>query len=95
MYEQCRRIGHAWEEQGDAPLGYEHVERDVCLRCTRCSMLRFFDIAANGSPQFVRYIPPEGYYWTDRTVEAPTKADYRLEWLRDIRARHNANGRRR
>lgn len=84
MYEACRRMGHSWEELGDAPLGREAVERDVWLRCTRCTMLRAFDISPTGETMWPRYFPPEGYRYQGRPGEAPRKSDYRIAWLRDI-----------
>lgn len=87
MYEACRRMGHSWDELAGPPLGMEGMRRDVWLRCTRCAMLRAFDISPTGEAMWPRYFPPEGYAWKGRVGEAPTKADYRREWLQDILSR--------
>jgi hypothetical protein len=86
-YDNCRRMGHSWDELGGPPFETAPIKRDVWLRCVRCSMVRAFNIARNGQTEWPRYFPPEGYYWTGQRGEAPTRADYRLGWLRDIRAR--------
>lgn len=91
MYEDCRRLGHAWEELGDAPLGYEATHRSIWLRCLRCSMLRAFDILPNGQTAWPRYFPPTGYYYEGDRGTAPTKADYRVGWLREILAKRKAS----
>lgn len=90
MYEACRRMGHAWDELGGPPMDAPGVNRDVWLRCVRCGMLRAFDISPTGESLWPRYYPPEGYRWKGRVGEAPTKADYRIEWLRDIIANRRA-----
>jgi hypothetical protein len=87
MYESCRRMGHAWDELPGPPQGMDVLGRDVWLRCTRCTMLRAFDIAPNGQAMWPRYFPPEGYAWKGTRGEAPSKADYRISWLQDIRNR--------
>lgn len=84
MYEACRRMGHAWDQLDGAPMGYEGLRRDVYLRCIRCTTMRAFDISPTGEALWSRYIYPEGYQWKDRTVPAPSKADHRIAWLRDI-----------
>jgi hypothetical protein len=52
--------------------------------------VRAFDIAPTGEALWNRYFYPEGYQWKDRTVAAPTKADYRIAWLQDIIASRKA-----
>lgn len=84
VYEACRRMGHAWEQIPEALAERPDVDRDVWLRCTRCTMLRAFDIAPTGEALWPRYYAPQGYRYEGTRGEAPTKADYRIAWLRDI-----------
>jgi len=84
VYEACRRMGHAWDQLDTAPLGHEGLQRDVYLRCIRCATLRAFDLSPTGEVMWARYVYPDGYQWKGRTGEAPTKADHRIAWLRDI-----------
>jgi hypothetical protein len=92
-FETCHRIAHRWDELGGPPLGYEGVNRDAFwLRCDRCAMLRAFEVSkTTGMVVWSRYFPPEGYYWQGTRGEAPSKQDYRLDWVRELMHRRRGN----
>src|SRR3954466_120819 len=97
-FQTCRRIQHRWDELDGPPAGYEHVVRNAFwLRCERCAMVRAFEVSRHtGQVTWSRYWPAEGYYWTDKTQPAPTRQDYRIDWLRELMAkRQQAEGRER
>jgi len=83
-------MGHSWDELGGPPKDFEGYERDVWLRCVRCSMVRAFNLSPRGETLWPRYWPPKGYYWEGNRGEAPTRADYRVEWLREILKKRKA-----
>jgi len=87
-YEQCRRIAHRWDELDGPPLGIQERRDAFWLRCERCTMVRAFVVSqTTGTVVWSRYWAPAGYYWQDRTQPAPTRQDFRLDWLREIRAK--------
>lgn len=86
-YVRCRRVAHRWDELDGPPLGFENVRREAFwLRCDRCGMVRAFSVSpTHGDVIWTRYWPPFGYYWSDRSQPAPTRQDYRVAWLREMR----------
>lgn len=92
-FDRCHRLSHRWDELPGPPPTHADYRRGailIWLRCDSCGMLKAFEISRrNGDVLTPRYWPQPGYYWTDRNnparhEPAPLKADYRLDWLRDI-----------
>ena len=82
----CRTLGHAWESipvTADARLPSYHANGTVFLRlrCTRCAMERFDEVARfDGSVAYRRYVQPTGYHRdADHYLE---RSEWRRAFLR-------------
>ena len=83
-YEKCRTWGHAWEDfipHGKRPSGWGSR---FSLRCVRCATERHDVIDSIGQLSSRQYEYPEDYKLAKD--ETPTRAEFRLDLLRQMRA---------
>lgn len=77
----CRLVGHSWE----LPLGL--LKHDfglkMVLTCRNCTTERHDVFDTRGAITYRRYVYPAGYLLAlPKGEDAPTRADYRLEYER-------------
>jgi hypothetical protein len=94
-YRQCRTWGHWMQDFIPGPGEYHGPGwgRTFAAMCTRCGTRRFTTIDSLGQIGHRRYIHPDGY-----KVEpglAPTKAQLRNAYMRELRTQRDARVRRR
>jgi len=83
-YEKCRTWGHAWEDfipNGKRPQGWG---MRFSLRCERCHTERHDVIDSIGELSQRQYVYPDDYRLS--ADETPTRAQLRLDLLKDIRS---------
>lgn len=91
-FSTCKRLGHAMDDLGGPPL--DVMSRmlskpgmwDVWVRCLRCTTVRHDYVSVTGTIYARQYHYPNGYRWEGAPGEAPTRADWRLERIKELRS---------
>lgn len=83
-YGPCRSLGHSWQRRWTIERERGNRAATLVLQCDGCDTTRrdLFD-ARSGTLLKRKYTYPTGYLWRreDPETEAPTRADYRSDWL--------------